>query len=74
MVNYEPVKTNINATGLIKVIISIVVKYYNLLESIISNKNSQNSGFYYATFLELSKSFWPYSTLKQITKLKSKTV
>lgn len=40
MVHYKPVKTTINADGLARVIINMVVRYHNLLESIINNQDS----------------------------------
>lgn len=38
--HYKPVKTTINIGSLAKVIIDIIVKYYNFLESIVSDKAS----------------------------------
>lgn len=38
MIYYKLVKTIINLAGLAKVIINIVVRHYNYLDSIISNK------------------------------------
>ena len=37
MVHYEPVKITINAPGLTKIIINVVVRYYGFLNSIIIN-------------------------------------
>lgn len=34
MVHYEPVKVTINIAGRIKIIIDVVIEYYNLPESI----------------------------------------
>ena len=38
MVSYEPVKITIDAPGLAKVIIDVVVQYYGLSNSIINNR------------------------------------
>ena len=40
MVYYEQVKVTINAPGLAKVIIDVVVRHYSLFDSIISNWGS----------------------------------
>lgn len=40
MVNFKAVKTSLNALGLTKVFINIVIKHHSLLELIISNCNS----------------------------------
>ena len=40
MVHYEPVKVTIDAPGLVKVIIDMVVKHYGLLDSIISDQGA----------------------------------
>ena len=40
MVHYKPVKVIINAPGLAKVIIDVVVQYYDLLDSIISDRGA----------------------------------
>lgn len=37
IVNYEPVKVSIDALGLVKVIIDIVVQHHGLPDSIFSN-------------------------------------
>lgn len=39
MVHYKPVKTTMDVVGLAKTIIDIVVWYYSLMESIISNQS-----------------------------------
>ena len=38
IVHYEPVKVTINALGLAEVILDIVVEYYGLLNSIVSDR------------------------------------
>ena len=38
MVNYKSVKITINAPGFIEIIINIVVKYYRLLDSIVTDR------------------------------------
>ena len=40
MVHYEPVKVSIDALGLAKVIINVVVGYYNLSDSIVTEWQS----------------------------------
>ena len=40
MVHYEPVKVSINAPGLAKVIIDVVVRHHGLLDSIISDRGA----------------------------------
>ena len=40
MVHYKPVKVIIDALGLAKVIINVVVQYYGVLDSIISNREA----------------------------------
>ena len=38
MIYYEPVKVTINTFGLAKVIMNIIVYYYGILKSIITNR------------------------------------
>ena len=40
MVHYKPVKININASGLAKVIIDVVVRHHGLPDSIVTNRGS----------------------------------
>ena len=40
MVHYKPVKSIINAPGLAEIIIDVVVRHYNLLDSIVTDKRS----------------------------------
>ena len=44
MVNYVPVKININAPGLVEVIINVVVRHYGLFNSIVTD-----SGFLFTS-------------------------
>ena len=37
MVHYKPVKITIDVSGLAKVIINVIVRYYSLFDSIITN-------------------------------------
>ena len=40
MVNYEPIKAIIDAPGLAKIRIDVIIQYYGLLDSIVTNKSS----------------------------------
>lgn len=57
IVYYKLIKTTIDISGLVKVIIDVVVRYYGLLKLIIS-----------ATFSALRKSFPLHSIYKQIAR------
>ena len=40
MIYYKPVKGIINTLGLTKIIINMIIRYYSLLDLIITNKKS----------------------------------
>lgn len=40
IVYYKPVKVNINAPGLAEIILNVVIWYYDLSNSIVSNRSS----------------------------------
>lgn len=40
IVHYKPVKTRLNVAGLAKIVIDVVIKYYGLSGSIISDQGS----------------------------------
>ena len=58
IVHYEPVKVTINALGLAKVIINMVVRHHGVLESIVTNEDSffiSKFWFLLCYFLEIKK-------------------
>ncbi len=76
MVYYELVKIKINAPGLAKVIIDIVVHHYGVLESIVTDQGSLfTSKFWFLLyyFLEIKKTlfttFYPQTNCKTVGQL-----
>ena len=54
MVNYKAIKTTIDVSGQVKIIMDMMVRYHGLLELIISDHSSlftSKFGIHYATFL-----------------------
>ena len=77
MVHYEPVKVTINAPGLAKVIIDVVVKHHGLSNSIITNRESLFTSKFchcYTISSALSGDSPPPSTHRQTVRLKGKII
>ena len=77
MVHYKLIKITINALGLAKIIIDMVVRHYGLSDSIALIKaffSSQNFVHYFATSLALSVSFLLPFICKLMVKFKGRTV
>ena len=75
MIYYELVKVTINALVLAKVIINVVVRYYGVLESIITDLGSLFISifwFWLCYFLGIKKSYLQLSTPKSIAKQRDK--
>ena len=58
MVYYKPVKVTIDALGLNEIIINVVVRYYNLSDSIVTNQGSH-------FILKFWSSLWYFVGIKQ---------
>ena len=76
MMHYKPVKITINALGLSKVILNMVVRHYNLLNSIISDRGSLFTLKFKSLLYYFFKVKWQLSItaiLRQIAKPNYKT-
>lgn len=77
MIYYEQIKITINILGLIEVIINMVMQYYSLLNSIVTNWDSlfnSKSGHLYVISLESSRSFQQSSICKPMARQNNKKV
>ena len=62
MVHYEPVKVTINASGLAEVILDMVVQYYSLPNSIVSNRGSLFTSKFWSSICYFLGIKWRLST------------
>ena len=62
MVHYEPVKVTINALGLAKVIIDVVMRHHNLLNSIVIDRGSLFTSKFWSSLCYFLGIKWRLST------------
>lgn len=71
IVHYEPVKVTINISSLAKVIINVIIHYYKISESIVTDHDLLFTLMFWSSlhyFLGIKKSYLLFFTLKQIVK------
>ena len=75
MVYYKPIKVTIDASGLAKIIINVVVRHHGLLDLIVTNGgyfSPWSSGHCYVISSTLSGGYEPPSILKRMAKPRDK--
>ena len=77
MVYYKPVKVTINALGLAKVILNVIIWHHGISNSIVTDRSSLlnlSSGHHYAISLVSSEDSLPSSIHRQTARSKGKIV